>query len=137
VAGFSEDVLIGVLTKPPQRVENIVQAHVQKRVYLLYREEGLAMRIRQRRRIRWNGAVVKPAASQPNERWSMDFVTDCVSSEKVIRMLTIADDCSRECPVIEVDISLGGLRVRRVLDRIAIRGTSYPRDKISCTSLAF
>ena len=45
-----------------------------KRVYRLYREEGLAMRIRQRRRIRWSGAVVKPAASQPNERWSMDFV---------------------------------------------------------------
>src|ERR1700745_121287 len=44
-----------------------------KRVYRLYREEGLAMRIRQRRRIRWNGAVVKPAASQPNERWSMGF----------------------------------------------------------------
>jgi hypothetical protein len=65
-----------------------------KRVYRLYREEGLAMRIRQRRRIRWNGAVVKPAASQPNERWSMDFVS-------------------------EVDTSLGGFRVRRVLDRMA------------------
>jgi putative transposase len=90
-----------------------------KRVYRLYREEGLAMRIRQRRRIRWNGAVVKPAASQPNERWSMDFVTDWVSSGKVIRMLTILDDCTRECPAIEVDTSLGGLRVRRVLDRIA------------------
>ena len=90
-----------------------------KRVYRLYREEGLAMRIRQRRRIRWSGAVVKPAASQPNERWSMDFVSDCVSSGKVIRMLTIVDDCTRECPVIEVDTSLGGLRVRRVLDRIA------------------
>jgi putative transposase len=90
-----------------------------KRVYRLYREEGLAMRIRQRRRIRWSGAVVKPAASQPNERWSMDFVTDCVSSGKVIRMLTIVDDCTRECPAIEVDTSLGGLRVRRVLDRVA------------------
>ena len=89
-----------------------------KRVYRLYREEGLAMRIRQRRRIRWSGAAVKPAASQPNERWSMDFVSDCVSSSKVIRMLTIVDDCTRECPAIEVDTSLGGLRVRRVLDRI-------------------
>ena len=38
----------------------------------------------------------------------------------VIRMLTIVDDCTRECPVIEVDTSLGGLRVRRVLDRMAI-----------------
>ncbi len=90
-----------------------------KRVYRLYREEGLAMRIRQRRRIRWNGVLVKPAASQPNERWSMDCVSDCVSSGKVIRMLTIVDDCTRECPAIEVDTSLGGLRVRRVLDRMA------------------
>jgi putative transposase len=91
-----------------------------KRVYRLYRQEGLAMRIRQRRRIRWNGVLVKPAASQPNERWSMDFVSDCVSGGKVIRMVTIVDDCTRECPVIEVDSSLGGLRVRRVLDRMAI-----------------
>ena len=91
-----------------------------KRVYRLYREEGLAMRIRQRRRIRWNGAVTSPAARRPNERWSMDFVSDCVSSGKVIRMLTIVDDCTRECPVIEVDTALGGLRVRRVLDRMAI-----------------
>jgi putative transposase len=49
----------------------------------------------------------------------MDFVSDCVSSGKVIRMLTVVDDCTRECPVIEVDTSLGGLRVRRVLDRMA------------------
>ena len=90
-----------------------------KRVYRLYQEEGLAMRIRQRRRIRWSGAAVKPAAAKRNERWSMDFVSDCVSSGKVIRMLTIVDDCTRECPAIEVDTSLGGLRVRRVLDRLA------------------
>jgi putative transposase len=90
-----------------------------KRVYRLYREEGLAMRIRQRRRIRWNGVVTSPAATRPKQRWSMDFVSDCVSGRKVIRMLTIVDDCTRECPAIEVDTSLGGLRVRRVLDRIA------------------
>ncbi len=89
-----------------------------KRVYRLYREEGLAMRIRQRRRIHWKGVVTRPAATSPNERWSMDFVSDCVSTGKVIRMLTIVDDCTRECPAIEVDTSLGGLRVRRVLDRI-------------------
>jgi putative transposase len=90
-----------------------------KRVYRLYREEGLAMRIRQRRRIRWSGVAASPAASRRNQRWSMDFVSDCVSTGKVIRMLTIVDDCTRECPAIEVDTSLGGLRVRRVLDRIA------------------
>ena len=90
-----------------------------KRVYRLYREEGLAMRIRARRRIRWRGPVTNPATSRPNERWSIDFLSDCVSTGRVIRMLTIVDDCTRECPAIEVDTSLGGLRVRRVLDRIA------------------
>jgi len=90
-----------------------------KRVYRLYREEGLAMRTRSRGRIRWRGPVTNPAASRPNERWSMDFVSDCVSTGKVIRMLTVVDDYTRECPAIEVDTSLGGLRVRRVLDRMA------------------
>ncbi len=96
--------------------EGILANH--KRVYRLYREEGLAMRIRQRRRIRWNGTVTNPVATRPNQRWSMDFVSDCVSTGRVIRMLTMVDDCTRECPVIEVDTSLGGLRVRRVLDRV-------------------
>src|SRR5580704_7733870 len=66
------------------------------------------MRIRQRRRIRWSGVAASPAATLRNQRWSMDFVSDCVSTGKVIRMLTIV-----------VDTSLGGMRVRRVLDRIA------------------
>jgi putative transposase len=90
-----------------------------KRVYRLYREEGLAMRIRQRRRIRWTGAVSGPVATRANQRWWIDFVSDCVSTGRVIRMLTVVDDCTRECPAIEVDTALGGLRVRRVLDRIA------------------
>jgi len=41
------------------------------------------MRITFRRRIRWSGAVAKPVASQPNQRWSMDFVSDCVSTGKL------------------------------------------------------
>lgn len=90
-----------------------------KRVYRLYREEALAMRIRQRRRIRWNGAIARPEAGRKNERWSMDFVSDSVNTGRVIRMLTLVDDYTRECPAIEVDSSLGGMRVRRVLDRIA------------------
>ena len=97
--------------------EGVVANH--KRVYRVYREEGLGMRIRHRRRIRWNGTASSPAAVKPNQRWSIDFVSDCVSTGKVIRMLTMVDDFSRECPAIEVDTSLGGLRVRRVLDRVA------------------
>lgn len=99
----------------------LVQAGIQvnhKRVYRLYCEEGLTMRIRQRRRIRWTGAAKRPAAIRRNERWSIDFVSDCVSRGTVIRMLTMVDDCTRECPAIEVDTSLGGERVGRVLDRV-------------------
>jgi putative transposase len=99
----------------------LVQAGIpanHKRIYRLYREEGLTMRIRQRRRICWTGAAKRPAATRPNERWSIDFVSDCVSNGRVIRMLTMVDDCTRECPAIEVDTSLGGLRVGRVLDRV-------------------
>ena len=95
-----------------------------KRVYRLYREQGLVMRIRHRRRIRWNGTVTSPKAARPNQRWSIDFVSDCVSTGKVIRMLTMVDDCTRECPSIEVDTCLSGLRVRRVLDRVAAERTA-------------
>jgi len=90
-----------------------------KRVYRLYREEGLAMRIRQRRWIRWTGTVSQGKNTRRSERWSIDFVSDCVSTGRVIRMLTVVDACTRECPAIEVNSSLGGLGVRRVLDRVA------------------
>jgi hypothetical protein len=46
------------------------------------------------------------------------IILDCVSSEGDPDVYLV-DDCTRECPGTEVDISLGGLRVRRVLDRIA------------------
>src|SRR6202007_1778005 len=79
----------------------------------------MAMRSRQRRRMRWTSAVSSAAATRANQRWSIDFVSDCVSTGRVIRIFTVVDDCTRECPAIEVDTSLGGLRVRRVLDQIA------------------
>ena len=77
------------------------------------------MLFRSRRRIRWNGAAASPVAVSPNQQRSIDFVSDCVNAEKVIRTLSMVDDHTRECQAIEVDTSLGGLRVRRVLDRIA------------------
>ena len=89
-----------------------------KRVYRLYCEERLALRLRVRRRIRWSGTANRPGAERPNERWSMDFVSDGLSNGKVIRMLRLVDDYTRECLAVEVDTSLGGLRVCRVLDRV-------------------
>ena len=50
----------------------------------------------------------------------MDFVSDALASGRRFRTLNIADDFSREAPAIEVDTSLGGVRVTRVLDRLKI-----------------
>jgi len=61
--------------------------------------------------------MTRPA--RVNERWSMDFVSDGLSNGRRFRTLNIIDDFSRECPVIEVDTSLPGTRVVRILERLA------------------
>lgn len=63
--------------------------------------------------------VILPAPERPNERWSMDFVADSVVTGRRFRALVIVDDYTRECPVIEVDTSLGGRRVVSVLEKLA------------------
>ena len=54
----------------------------------------------------------------PNQRWSMDFVQDSTVGGRRIRALAIVDQFTRECPAIEVDTSITGQRVVRVLDRL-------------------
>ena len=93
-----------------------------KRVYRVYREEGLTVRRRKRKRI----AVPRQPLTIPqvaNERWSMDFVHDALHDGRRIRLLNVVDDCTRESLAIEVDTSLPGLRVIEVLERLAdLRG---------------
>lgn len=89
-----------------------------KRVQRLYREEGLTVRRRARKRV----AVARSprgAPTRPNERWSMDFVRDTLGDGRAFRALTIVDDCTRESVAIEVDTSLPGERVVQVLERLA------------------
>lgn len=94
-----------------------------KRVERIYREEGLSLRKRKKKRQTAALRVVLPTPTEPNKRWSMDFVSDALCDGRKFRSLTIVDDCSRESPAIEVDTSLPGKRVTRVLDRLAeIRG---------------
>lgn len=89
-----------------------------KRLYRIYREEGLQVRKRKRKRMaKWRGE--RPGAPQrPNERWSMDFVQDALADGRRIRVLNVMDDFTRECLASEVDTSIPGLRVARVLERI-------------------
>lgn len=89
-----------------------------KLVYRLYRAEGLMVRRRRRKRLARGLRISAAAPERRNERWSMDFVSDCIAGGRPIRALTMVDDHTRECLAIEVDTSLGGMRVRRVLERV-------------------
>lgn len=90
-----------------------------KRIYRLYRAEGLAVRRKRRRKFASVIRVALPTPRAPNQRWSMDFVSDQLSTGRRFRTLNVVDDCTRECIAIEVDTSLGGARVVRVLQRLA------------------
>lgn len=90
-----------------------------KRILRLYREEGLALRPRKRRKKVTAALRVAPETPmRPNERWSMDFMLDSLESGRRFRLLNIVDDFTRECLAIEVDSSINGNRVARVLERL-------------------
>jgi putative transposase len=71
-----------------------------------------------------------PIAALPNDRWSLDFVSDQLVGGRRFRIHAIYDDCTRECLATVADVSLSGRRVARELNRlIAIRGK--PRSIVS------
>jgi putative transposase len=97
-----------------------------KRVYRVYCAMKLNLRIRRRRRLPKRFPDRLEPTKQPNECWSMDFMSDSLLSGQRFRTLNVIDDYNREALAIEVDTSLPGQRVVRVLERIADwRG--YPR----------
>jgi len=91
----------------------------RKRVYRIYRDAGLAVRRRKRKRFGPFERKPLPKPTASNLSWSMDFVADGLIGGRRLRCLTIVDDCTRECLAIEVDTSITGLRVKGVLERLA------------------
>lgn len=91
----------------------------RKRVYRLYREAGLLVRRRKRKRIGLVERKPLPKPAAANISWSMDFVSDGLADGRRLRCLNIVDDCTRECVAIEVDTSITGTRVKTVLERLA------------------
>ena len=93
-----------------------------KRMYRIYKEEKLQLKTRKRiKRRKWRGDSL-PKATAPNQCWAMDFVHDKTVNHRKIRVLTIIDQYSRECVWLEVDSSLSGQRVVRVLDQLKAMG---------------
>ncbi len=90
----------------------------KKRVQRIYREERLTVRRRggRKRAIGTRRPIETPLAA--NQRWSLDFVSDQMTDGRRFRILTVIDNCTRECLALVADTSLSGRRVARELDTI-------------------
>jgi len=94
------------------RLEGLVRN--PKRTYRIYREEGLQVRRKRRRKLA-RPRVPLSVPTRVNERWSMDFVADQLANGRRFRVLNVVDDYSRECVLQLVDTSISGQRVAREL----------------------
>lgn len=94
-----------------------------KKLRRLYREERLQVRRRGGRKRALGTRAPMAIPQGPNQRWSLDFVSDALSDGRRFRILAVVDDFTRECLCLVADTSLTGLRVARELDAvIAVRG---------------
>jgi putative transposase len=89
-----------------------------KKVYRLYREEGLAVRRRRGRKRALGTRAPLHRAERPNAIWVLDFISDVLQTGRRFRVFNVEDQLTREGLVAEADTSLPGPRVVRVLDRI-------------------
>lgn len=89
-----------------------------KRIYRVY--TAMKLNIRRRAKRRLPERVKQPLAvpTAPNQVWSIDFMSDCLTDGRRFRLLNIIDDFNRQSLAIEADTSLPSLRVIRVLERL-------------------
>lgn len=89
-----------------------------KKLFRLYREDGLSVRKRGSRKRAMGTRSPMMLPDGPNQRWSLDFVSDALNNGRPFRVLTVVDDYTRECLALVADTSLSGERLGRELDRI-------------------
>ena len=98
-----------------------------KRVYRIYKQEGLMMRTKKpRRHVSACRRMDRLVATQSNESWSMDFMSDELYNGQRIRLLTLVDNYTRESLAIEIDNHIGGQRVVEMLMQLG-EERSMPR----------
>jgi len=101
------------------RREGLVMNH--KKFRRLYREERLQVRRRGGRKRALGTRAPLTIPQGPNQRWSLDFLSDAFADGRRFRILAVVDDFTRECLALIADTSLPGLRVVRELEIIAAR----------------
>ena len=102
----------------------------QKKIRRLYREEKLQVQRRGGRKRALGTRRPMLVPDRPNERWSLDFVSDAFTDGRRFRVLAIVDDFSRECLGLVADTSLSGVRVTRKLSAIMMR-RGHPKVIVS------
>jgi Integrase core domain/HTH-like domain len=89
-----------------------------KRIYRLYTEEGLTVRTKHRKKAASCQRVPQGFATAPNQRWSMDFVSDRLVDGCWFRVLTVIDQFTWECLLLLVDSALSGKKVAAALESV-------------------
>lgn len=97
-----------------------------KRIYRLYREEGLKIRKQSRKRVA-RARVELPQPTRVNERWSADFMSDSIADGRRFRIGNVVDDRSREAATI-VEWSIPATRLTEMLDAFAGENGDYPES---------
>ncbi|WP_152563476.1 IS3 family transposase [Palleronia rufa] len=103
---------IGVMLERKGMVMN------EKKLYRIYREEGLSVRRRRGRKRARGSRTPMPVPLRPNQRWSLDFLSDTFGACRKFRILAVNDDCCRENLGLIADTSISGARVARELDAL-------------------
>lgn len=93
-----------------------------KRLERIYRQEGLSLRQRRRRKRPSHLRLVRPGPTGANQHWAMDFVSDSLADGRRMRVLTVVDLWDRRSPCLETDRSIIGERVARRLDALRLQG---------------
>ena len=107
-----------------------------KKLYRLYREEGLTVRKRGGRKRALGTRAPMTIPQSANQRWSVDFASDVLIESRRFRVFCVIDDFTRECLATVVDNSISGSRVARELDRIA-EHRGYPHLIVSDNGTEF
>jgi putative transposase len=89
-----------------------------KRTERLYKQEGLSLCIRHRKKLSSLLRTAIPKPNHPNHIWSMDFMRDSLANGRAIKVLSVVDEYTRKCFRIDVDTSINGVRVVRTLGEI-------------------
>lgn len=104
------------------------QSWNHKRVWRVYRQLGLNLRRKPKKRLPTREPKPLYAPAEPNQSWSVDFMSDALADGRRFRTFNVIDDYNREALGIEIDTSLPARRVERVLDRIAAEMGGYPQQ---------